>query len=418
MLKGSALLYTLTISLIVASLSGALIWLSFFNNKQFDLIKIESKLYSNARSGIELILNNQIVIIPGKELPIDLFDDGNDSVSVSTAEWGLYKIAISKAKHNHIQAVKVAMIGNRPIPSELVAIYLANHNEPIHVSGKTFIKGMCFLPRGALTKTNIQGKSFEGIVPEKEFLKKSQKHIPEISESVIDENLKWFIPSNQMLTNYNEIKISNNDSIFVPFLSSTMVYISSEAIILEEVNLKGNIRIISSNSITIDSSCKLEDIILYAPSITVKDGFNGILQLFATSRIIIGKSSKFNYPSTLCLIRDKSSPVQPKIELEKDIYLNGTICIFQKTGGQKSPKLVMGPSAMIEGIIHVEGNVELKGKIYGTLYCDKIIYRTAGGIYDNHLVDVTIDAEQLSKHFVSGMINQQSDDLTIIKWLN
>jgi len=72
----------------------------------------------------------------------------------------------------------------------------------------------------------------------------------------------------------------------------------------------------------------------------------------------------------------------------------------------------------VEGQVYVEGNIELRGKITGSLYCDGFMLKTKAAYYENHLLNTAVDFEALSKNFCGIPMIHQSGKLKVIRWLN
>ena len=62
--------------------------------------------------------------------------------------------------------------------------------------------------------------------------------------------------------------------------------------------------------------------------------------------------------------------------------------------------------------------IELKGDVWGSVYCDKFILSTSSSVYENHLLDATIDFSRLSKHYVGINVLDDAANKKVIKWLN
>src|SRR5690606_12628712 len=112
---------------------------------------------------------------------------------------------------------------------------------------------------------------------------------------------------------FEQIKYPKSDfSVLTPYKDS--LYINSFHNVIEPLHttsqdlksksIKGNYIFISKDTINIDKSSYLEDVILVAPVIRIEDGFVGNLQAFASKTIEIGSNVMLNYPSFLCVKYD------------------------------------------------------------------------------------------------------------------
>ena len=57
------------------------------------------------------------------------------------------------------------------------------------------------------------------------------------------------------------------------------------------------------------------------------------------------------------------------------------------------------------------------GKIFGSLYCYKFILKTRSSIYENHLLNATVDFDNLSKYYVGTNLLKDVGMKKVIKML-
>ena len=59
----------------------------------------------------------------------------------------------------------------------------------------------------------------------------------------------------------------------------------------------------------------------------------------------------------------------------------------------------------------------MKGQVHGSLYTDKFLLSTPSSVYENHLLNATIDASALPASFVGvGLLNTNSEK-KVVAWL-
>src|SRR5690606_41393189 len=78
--------------------------------------------------------------------------------------------------------------------------------------------------------------------------------------------------------------------------------LKEDSLELNHVFLKGNIILISNNPVVIDSSSNIEDVLLFAPYIIIKNGFRGSIQAFAQNYIRLKNDVDLEYASVLGLM--------------------------------------------------------------------------------------------------------------------
>ena len=149
MLKASALFYALSISVLIALVSSAILSCAYFSrlNTQHDQLK--ENLFRNARSGITLLLGDEQTDF-SSPVETDLFLKGGDSVLLQKKYWGIYEVAVSKAHHGNSSAEMIVLAGCAEKENDRTALVLADMDRPLSVCGNTKLVGDCFLPKAGI----------------------------------------------------------------------------------------------------------------------------------------------------------------------------------------------------------------------------------------------------------------------------
>jgi len=163
---------------------------------------------------------------------------------------------------------------------------------------------------------------------------------------------------------------------------------------------------------------ELEDIILFAPSITVKSGFVGEFQAYALQQIKIEKNCQIRFPSQLNIIQSEVSLYNPSDTLMVTIDEGSTIegAILIKSSGLLS-FISIDKTARAFGQIYCPGIIELKGEIIGSLYCKTFYLGAERAKYYNNLLNTRIDFMSLSHHYSGVDLIAEIPYKSIIKWL-
>jgi len=407
-LKASALFYAMLIATLIGIISGSLILFAYLNNLLFLNFDINQKLLLNAASGIE-ILKGRSMDIGEEPTKVQLFDQEEDEVELSIKPWGAFEIATSIATANRAKEIKVAQMGW--VIKDNIALYLTDNNRPLALCGNTIIKGDCYLPKAGTKRAYIEGKSFVGQHLINGNTKKSNTKLPEISPEFLSQ-IQYY------LTKSNNQKVSEEfpDSALNSFSQPTQYLISVDDIIIDQY-YKGNVVIISEQDIVIRQDAVLEDVLIYANNIIVERHFKGNVQLIAKDRIKIESDVALQYPSVLALMAERIT-TKNTIEIDQNTNISGIVFLNKSESLNKELRLRLEKNAMIEGIVYVKGEVELKGKIHGTLYCDNFHLKTPSSIYQNHILDGVIDYSLLSDNFVGSVLNTGSNKhKSLVKWL-
>ncbi|MEO1437949.1 MAG: hypothetical protein AAFV80_20575 [Bacteroidota bacterium] len=92
----------------------------------------------------------------------------------------------------------------------------------------------------------------------------------------------------------------------------------------DNVNWKGKILVIAQNSIVVEANAHLEQVILIAPSIQFKKGFQGSIQAYASDQLIVEEEVQLHYPSILGFI-DKNPEEKGQFSIFRKGKVNGLI---------------------------------------------------------------------------------------------
>ncbi|MBI2269784.1 MAG: hypothetical protein HYU69_05430 [Bacteroidetes bacterium] len=92
-LKAGAMLYAISIAILLSLLSSSLIGYSYFGNLHFSYYNEVNQTQLNARSGLNILLSGSDEVALNTEKEIDLFGTGTDSVTLKRAAWGIFETA-------------------------------------------------------------------------------------------------------------------------------------------------------------------------------------------------------------------------------------------------------------------------------------------------------------------------------------
>lgn len=419
--KGSAMLYAISIAVILSVLSSSLIGYSYFSNLHFNYYKEVNQAQLNTRSGLNILLNSNDDVPLNTEKEMDLFGSGTDSVTLKRAAWGIFETATVIAHSKHVSMHLSALMGTGIDPSEKTAIYLSDLNRPLSVCGNTLIKGTAYLPESGIEKAYIEGKNFLG----KEYVdgttKKSSSSIPKFNEPLTKSLVELL---NMNINAYDSIlNLAGNelpDSLKNSFTNRTIYVTSSSTIEIKNQHYSGNICFISDKEIKISHNAQLKDIIVIAHGISIEDGFEGSLQAIASDSIIINKRAKLNYPSALGVIRTNKSKSNIFISVKENAEIFGSVFAYQDPEHGSTTRgvhILIDKGAIVRGTVYSSVSADLKGIIYGNLTCAKILLNTPSSVYENHLMDATIDATKLSSYYAGMICDSEKAEKKIAKWL-
>lgn len=409
-LNASALYYVLFLSTIFGLLLGGMVLFSAADyqvNAQFEM---ESKLRDNADSGIAYAQIHFNELLGEDEVVIDLFGETIDTVILRTKKWGLMTIIQSEAVHG-ANKVKKSALAIPQFKKKLPNLFIPDRGRPLSLAGDTRIEGHVVIPKSGLKRAYIEGQNYTGGKLLYGTHEDAPRNLPEFDSSIWD-----FEELGQ--GEWQEWSSRTTDSINHPFDQSSIHFLSDGPLILENVYLSNNIVLEARDSIFIDASAQLSNVIIKSPIIHIASGFRGHAQFIASKHIRLEPDAILEYPSVLMIQEEQAvKGDQTSIEIGPNCQVLGAILLSAlEPDFRNLPLLKIEEEAAVHGFVYSEGKTSLKGKINGHLYTEKFYLKTAASAYENHLLNARIE-NRLPEGF--ALINpfEQPKRLKIMKWL-
>lgn len=418
MIKAGALLYAMFLVIVITIISSSFILINHYNSTYVLHAFKQDQLFKDVYSGINYgLVQHQQIPVNGS-ITLDLYNDELHNVILSKKYWGAFYHLTAKATWRNSTITKTALAGANINNGEKTALYLADYNKPLSLTGNTTIKGKCFLPKSGIKRAYIEGKSYEGRKLIDGIVKNSNRNLPPINNDLIDINYTHFsLKNTDSIVDYG--LFLEQDSIVNSFNNKTLVLYSPYSIVITNKIVEGNIIIKSARNIIVESSSYLNNVLCYANGIVVERNTSANAQFFAQDSIQIGENCALNYPSTVALIAKDPATFQRKITVGENTIINGSVFLINEKKHSKIHAFIaLNKDVDIMGEVYSSELLEIKGKVRGSVYCSKLLLRTPSSVYENHLMDVTINRELLSEHFVGAALTEEINLHEIIQWLN
>ncbi len=411
MLRAGALLYAIFITLVVAIIALCILWGHFYSSTGIQDSIRQAQIESNINSAI-----NKSLIFPdslpyNQEIPFEF--DNNAPVILERKHWGMYDLILAKTAFRKDSIQETIFVGQGIASTDKTALYIADYEKELYLSGDVVIKGECFVPKGFFKQAYLTSKtSFtKREVPAK--INKSDSKLPDVSRNILNHaignlNKRFTKPSSSLeLAKY----LTGKDSVEIPFFKPPLILYTEEEINLSRIYLKGNIIIYSSKPLYVKSSAHLDKVLIYAPEIHVEPNVKGNMQLFATDSIVVDQNAVLTYPSCVGVF----SPNVSSIRIAKSAKVYGNIIQYQDGEGDHNSTLTIEPKSEVYGIVYSNGFTQHQGKIIGSLYTGHVFLKLPSGYYENYLSDMEIDFQKLPREYVSGIIFDKKDQ-RILLW--
>lgn len=417
--KAGALQFVVLVGVLLAIMLLAFISLTHVHNFFNAQSDVGIATIKNADNGIFYALQKEIPVKDSLHIVLE-GDPYEGGVTLYKKPWGIYynQSSTSQIKRKHF--VKSAFVGGKT-NKQRPALVLADQLMPLVVVGNTRVEGDCLLPSQGVRTGNIAGVSYYGNTTIYGKVRTSATNLPDLEERLIEYLESIHLPG--ISEDQNHTIITGNDNLIsVSFKEQQKILYSPGSLILSQLRYIGNILIKSDTKITVDAGCTLTDVLLVAPEIEIKDGFSGRLQAIAAKKIDVGKEVHLKYPSALVLKekntgeRSGEQHDENAITLGKRTIVEGVLLnIREEEEFNFTPQIVVDESAVVKGEVYCQGNLELKGKVSGTVYTRKFIARQNGSVYQNHIYNGQIIAGELPEQYVGLQFDKQPSG--IAKWV-
>lgn len=397
-LKASALISSIYVCLILAVISSVLLYIFHFEHLLFQKYEENYTLISEHESAITYFLSKGYN--EEKQIEESIVDSRYHS-ECTWRKWGVFNLMEIKSYAGNDTINKVFLVGLSGKNDKSSVLYLSDNDRLLRLGNDSRVTGELKIPNGRINTTNYKGQSFQrGVVMV------SERKLPEIevNQDIIFEGF-----NNAEFGQLTPAGVSNS------FQDKPLI-IKVGGGVLSGMSLLGNIILESDENLIIGADMRLEDVILKAPKVVFKSGFHGNCQVFATELIKAEDSSFLEYPTVFLGFSDRDSL---KIEINDYSKLDGAI-VIQSENRSKNFKdhIVLGKKAQINGTIYCQGNLNLKGNIYGHVYAERLFDQNEKtlAVEINVLEDCNLNNLDFPDYFFR-LIKQKESEYVIIKQL-
>ncbi|MBC8756040.1 hypothetical protein H2O64_15285 [Kordia sp. YSTF-M3] len=384
-LKASSLLHAVFACLLIALVCFGMLLLASYTSLFQHRALEKTQLQLTNDSALEWQLSKDI-FNQEEVQSISVFNDDIET-RTKTLDWGFYKIINTKTYHNQDTIRKSVLVGE--ITSDKTALYITDYDKIQSVAGSVKVIGAMSIPKARFNEKNMQGETtaiyINGITTP------SEDKLPNLK----DRNLKF---SNSYDDEFSIDNISNKILYIHSFDKKTALLKIPDNRFLIGKKLKGNIIIEKLGTLVITKNMELEDVIIKADEIKIESGFTGNLQIIAKNTVYIEEGVQLKYPSSILIEKPKDAAT---ITIEKNSVIMGGI-VLQNSNRKTTEKslIKIEEEALIVGVVYCAGTLELHGKIYGSVYTDRLMTHVENAEYKNLLMNVEIDRSKLPETFV------------------
>lgn len=377
--KASAMQFAILVSVIVALLLSSFLLFTYTYSSYST--KSKKVLENIEASNIGIVYSCKAAITIVDSLDIVLEDV---PVKISKNFWGSFELVKSRAGEGSISFEKAALIGSKS-GLEKPGIYLEDNNLPLVLVGKTRIEGDAFTPEDIIKPGSIAGQYYanDQLVYGRRF--RSSPKLPALDGDwkAYAQNMLSYVPDN------NSIIVNLMDAANSFFNQPLVVYNTQRFEVNEK--LMGNFILKSEIAVEVNSFSQLDQVIIIAPKVLIRNGFKGSLHIFA-EEVELEDNVQLFYPSSIIGFEKEGSYSKsknafiPKITLGQNSLLEGNLIYFDSLGDDNARNdVLIGESAVVEGTVYCEGYIDLRGSVVGGVYTKFFGASQAGSLYINHI---------------------------------
>ncbi|MGQ7855253.1 hypothetical protein ACUN24_13545 [Pedobacter sp. WC2501] len=410
MLKAGALYFSIIVAFLIAVICASLIMLAAHYRGSYLKEMRMARLSRNMDSGIAYVLaenENTSDSLKG----LDLFGDQTDSVLIEKKKWGIFTLATVKS---FVQAdtIRRSFMMGLETTNDAMVLYLSDEDRPLSVSGDTRITGNAEVPKAGMRKSYVESRPYSGDQLVYGKISDSKRTLGGLEKkwiTEIEEKLDFDPSALPILTAGDE-----QVSFFTPAKEFDVSGFAKM-----NRSLSGHITLYSDTVVKISADAKLDNTVIYAKAIVVADGFKGNCQLFARDSITVGNNVVLSYPSVLGLVSKEKMVDQAKVVLGNDVLFNGIIFSYEPKRSALQTLVALGENTIVKGEVYVTGLLKLakKVKVEGKVSCNRFIMQTPTTLYENFLVDVTLNRKARNRvYLTSAIFTGVSGSKKILRW--
>lgn len=379
-LKAATLPVAMVISILVLLVVLFAYSLWDFNFLYYSFYHYKKQQHENLNSAV-VLYSNDSTFLTGfpKEKTFRLYEtDSTSIVKFNTQQWGFYE-SIHVSSHNG-NFSSTRLLGKKHECDYRAAFWLCDRNRALSLSGETEIQGKVFAPLNGIIYTEIDGENFMG------------KEIPHTRLGIAGTTLPP-IDSTTLLffENLKECRVQANElpattDAYYSFCKATNYFNVTEN--RSEIILRGN-AVLFADELIIPGSSKINEAIIIARKVIIKEGFAGSLQIFCSDTVLIEENVTLQYPSGIYI---DAGIDHPYVSLSSHSEINGYVIILGKIRDEELlfPNYKQSVNTLLRGLLYVDGTSNFRGKISGAVYLKDCYFISNQNVYSGTLYNTHI----------------------------
>lgn len=287
--------------------------------------------------------------------------------------WGLYELLHITTADSLVVSSRI--VGAEPDPAQ--TLYYADNRAAVTLAGRTHLQGTLRLPQNGLVYGRMGSDFYCGEEIPHTAIRRSEPTLPAYSAAAA-ERLGALLTMTQRLPQYDDLP----DSLCVSFRrDSTAVFCVGSAEIADCV-LRGRI-LLAAEELRIDSTCRMEHLLIAARKIVVGAGARITAQLFARDTVVVEQRAVLEYPSGI--YAGAYAELCARAEVNGYVIVRDTVQRKKRSASYRQSR-----SARVRGLLHADGAAQVQGIVAGEAVLKQAVYFSPQGYYKEMLCDFTL----------------------------
>lgn len=309
-----------------------------------------------------------------------LYDSLPDSrVRIAVRPWGLYEAVRVEAADPRIAPTR--LFGSAAASDRNGTLCYATDAAALTLTGRTALHGHLLLPRHGVQYGQMHSVFFRGERIEGARTAYAGKELPPLRKGA-----RRMADSLLRLLETPGVWGAVTDSLEVSF-GETEPRLLDAAGLSRSARI-GGMTVLLGEEVSIDSACRLRDVLVVGRTIRVGDGFRGRAQLFASDTVLVGRHVTLDDPSGVFVTRENPDRY---IEIGPDSRVEG----YAIVDGEGKPDVKRANyrqdrTAVLRGLLWVDGAAQVQGIVSGSLVANRLAYYSPEGYYEDMLYDMTL----------------------------
>lgn len=410
-MKGGALYISIMVSILIGITLCMFILIGNYNQRTVTVYTQSSQLYYNLQSAFEIAQSAYFTEETNNRWLKNTVND--DSVKINKLYWGAYLLICAQTKNRHQLLAQSGLYGTAMTAD--TGLVIADNSRPVGLSGQVIFKANCYLPKAGVKPAYIEGQSYINAPGNAGFIRNSPNQVPEITQSFID----GVVYQQSESYNANDSVVNEVPNKLVnPFTMKTIVW-RTNVLRLGNVSLSKNIKIIAGD-LEVDSSCRLNNVLLVCKKVRFKEGFKGKIHVVAEDSIITEKNCEFNFPSSFVLLANgNESNTLRYIQLSEGCkFFGGVMAINKNKEGAQKVLIKLNAKSEVNGFIYSSDYLHLEGQVNATAMASKLLLKTPSAVYENHLLGCEINPGKYGSSMAIPLVFKQGAKLMCCEKMN